>query len=211
MHGTKDHTSTHTSGVVLHGARFYDLIAWIFLRGKERAFRDKVADIAGIKSGESVLDVGCGTGSLTIVAKRRAGSSEVCGIDAAPEMIAKATKKAKKAGVEISFQTSVVERLPFPDGHFDVVLSSLMLHHLPKAAREQGAREIRRVLKPGGRWLIVDFGGGEPKRKGILGHLHIRHGYIKMSDILELLKGAGFQISDSGPLGVRNLSYVLAK
>ena len=87
-----------------------------------------------------MLDVGCGTGSLTIAAKKRAGpASKVSGIDPSSEMIAKAQKKAKREGVDISFQNSVIEGLPFSDGHFDVVLSSLMLHHLPKAARELGA------------------------------------------------------------------------
>lgn len=201
-----------TTGVVLHGARFYDLVAWIFLRGKESSFREKVVDLARIKPGESVLDVGCGTGSLTIAAKRRSGSaSKVCGIDPSSEMIAKARKKAKKEGVDISFQNAVIEGLPFPDNHFDVVLTSLMLHHLPKSAREQGAKEIKRVMKPDGRWLIADFGGHEPKRKGILGHFHLKHGYIKTSDINDLLNGAGFSVVESGAVGVRNVSFVLAK
>lgn len=213
MHRTKDHSSVpKTAGVILHGAHLYDLIAWIFLRGKERAFREKVADLAGIRPAESVLDVGCGTGSLTVVAKKRVGhSGQVCGIDPASEMIAKAQKEAKKAGTEISFQTAVIERLPFPDGHFDVVLSSLMLHHLPKSAREQGAREIKRVLKANGRWLIVDFGGADQRRKGILGHFHFRHGHIKITDVIDLLKGAGFQVAESGAVGVRSLSFVVAK
>lgn len=212
MSNLKEHVSAHTSGVVLHGARFYDLVAWIFLRGKERAFREKVVDLAGVKPGEAVLDVGCGTGSLTIAAKKRVGpASEVIGIDPAAEMIAKAQKKAKREGVDITFRSSVIEGLPFPDGHFDVVLSSLMLHHLPKKAREQGAQEIRRVLKPGGRWLIVDFGGHEPKRKGILGHLHFKHGYIKTSDVEELLNGAGFRIVNTGAVGIRNLGFFLAQ
>lgn len=213
MHGKKDHNSVpKTTGVILHGAHLYDLIAWIFLRGKEREFREKVAELAGIKPAESILDVGCGTGSLTIVAKKRVGhAGQVCGIDPAPEMVTKARKKAKKAGTEISFQTAAIEKLPFPDRHFDVVLSSLMLHHLPKNAREQGAKEIRRVLKANGRWVIVDFGGADQRRKGILGHFHVRHGYIKMSDILDLLKGAGFQVTENGALGVRNLSFVVAR
>ncbi len=213
MQRAKENTSVpKTTGVVLHGARFYDLVAWIFLRGKERAFREKVVDLAGIKPGESVLDVGCGTGSLTIAAKRRAGpASKVSGIDPSSEMIVKAQKKARKEDVDISFQNSVIERLPFPDNHFDVVLSSLMLHHLPKNAREQGAKEIKRVIKPDGRWLIVDFGGHEPKRKGILGHFHFKHGYIKQSDVDDLLKGAGFRVVESGAVGIRNVSFILAK
>jgi ubiquinone/menaquinone biosynthesis C-methylase UbiE len=201
-----------TAGVILHGAHLYDLVAWLFLRGKERAFREKVIDLSKLSSGESVLDVGCGTGTLAIAAKRRAGpEGVVCGIDPAPEMIARAQRKAGKLKVDVSFQISVIEKLPFPDGHFDVVLSTLMLHHLPKATREQGASEIRRVLKPNGRWLIVDFVEAEQRRKGILGRFHFRHGHIKASGIDDLLKGAGFQSIASGALGLRNMSFFLAK
>src|SRR5262245_39034218 len=152
-----------TTGLVLHGtARFYDLMAWVFMLGRERVFREKVIDLARLKPGESVLDVGCGTGTLAIAAKRRVGSTGmVYGLDASPEMIVRAERKAKKERVEVVFKIGVVEALPFPDAHFDVVLSTLMLHHLPRKAREQCAREMRRVLKPSGRVLAVDFGGSE--------------------------------------------------
>jgi ubiquinone/menaquinone biosynthesis C-methylase UbiE len=80
--------------------------------GREGAFREKVIDLACIKAGESVLDVGCGTGTLAIAAKRRVGpTGKVCGIDASPEMIARSGKKARKAGLEIDFRNEVIEAL----------------------------------------------------------------------------------------------------
>lgn len=86
--------------------------------------------LAHVESGQSVLDIGCGTGSLAIAAKRRVGpSGTVHGIDASPEMIARARKKARTADVDVTFTDGVVEGLPFPDGHFDIVLSTLMLPH----------------------------------------------------------------------------------
>src|SRR5262245_34868258 len=150
-----------TTGLVLHGAaRYYDLMAWLLMFGREGAFREKVIDRARLNPGESVLDVGCGTGTLAIAAKRRVGSmGKVYGIDASLEMISRASKKARRAGLEIVFKNEVVEALPFPDAHFDAVLSTLMLHHLPLKTRKQCAHEMRRVLKPGGRALAVDFGG----------------------------------------------------
>jgi ubiquinone/menaquinone biosynthesis C-methylase UbiE len=76
-------------------------------------------------SGESVLDVGCGTGSLAIAARRRLGTDgKVFGIDASPEMIARATSKVARAGISVSFRVAVAEALPFPDAQFDVVLST---------------------------------------------------------------------------------------
>src|SRR6266498_1164960 len=118
-----------TSGIVLHSPAFYDFIVWLLMRGKEREFRERALNLALVAAGESVLDVGCGTGSLAIAAKRRVGATgEVFGVDAAPEMIARATSKAAKAGIAVRFENAVAEALPFPDRQFDAVLSTLMLH-----------------------------------------------------------------------------------
>jgi ubiquinone/menaquinone biosynthesis C-methylase UbiE len=149
-----------TGGIVLHAARFYDFMAWAVMLGREGAFREKVIELARLRPGESVLDAGCGTGTLAIAAKRRVGSmGKVYGIDASPEMIGRAREKARKAGLDVEFKNQVIEALTFPEAHFDAVLNTLMLHHLPRRLREDGAREIRRVLRPGGRVLVVDFFG----------------------------------------------------
>src|SRR5262245_24147487 len=159
--------------------------------GREGAFRAKLIDLARLKPGDTVLDVGCGTGTLAIAAKRRVGpTGTVYGLDASPEMIARATKKARKAGTEVVFRNELVEAIPFPDAHFDAVLSTLMLHHLPRKARRQCASEMRRVLKPGGRVLAVDFGGAERREGGLLAHFHRRHGHVKLSDIIAVLSEA---------------------
>jgi ubiquinone/menaquinone biosynthesis C-methylase UbiE len=97
--------------------------------------------------------------SVAIVAGRRGGGSgSVDGIDASHAMIARARRKAAHAGIAVTFTTGIIEQLPFPDGRFDGVLSTMMAHHRPQAAREQCMREVRRVLRPGGTVLIVDFG-----------------------------------------------------
>lgn len=200
-----------TTGRVLHWAARYDLMAWIFLLGRERAFREKIIGLARLRPGEVVLDVGCGTGTLAIAAKRHVGpSGNVHGVDASPEMIDRATKKASKAGVDVTFRTGVVEALPYPNAHFDVVLSTLMLHHLPRRARQECAREVRRVLKPGGRVLVVDFGATPRGRKSLLGHFH-RHGHVDLRDITDVLAGVGLSVVESGALGVRNLNFALAR
>jgi ubiquinone/menaquinone biosynthesis C-methylase UbiE len=211
MTNFENETAPGTSGLVLHGtARFYDLLAWLMMRGREGVFRQKVVDLARLQAGESVVDVGCGTGTLAIAAKRRVGpTGKVYGIDASPEMIAKASKKAKKAGVEVVFKSGIVEALPFQDESFDAVLSTLMLHHLPAAAREQGVREMRRVLKPGGRVLALDF-ASSGKKKGLLARLHRRHGSVKLHDIIAVLNNAGFTIVESGAVGMNDMSFVLA-
>ena len=124
-------------------------------------------------------------------------------------MIALANRKASVAGADVELQTAVVEALPFADASFDVVLSSLMLHHLPRAVREDCAREMRRVLKPGGRILVVDFATPARERKGLLAHLH-RNGHVRPTDIVAVLSNAGLRIVDKGSVGVSDLHFVVA-
>jgi ubiquinone/menaquinone biosynthesis C-methylase UbiE len=199
-----------TKGRVLHSPRIYDLLAWLLLLGRERPFRERLVQLARLEPGQSVLDIGCGTGSLAIAAKRRVGpSGTVEGIDASPEMIARAKKKASQAGLAVAFTDGVVEALPFPDARFDAVLSTLMLHHLPREARQQCAREMRRVATPGGRVLAVDFGRPAGGHKSLMDHFH-RHGGVDVDDIVKLLSEAGLKIVESGAVGVRDLNFVLA-
>lgn len=208
---TDEMPAPRTKGLVLHSeARYYDLLAWLLTLGRERAFRERLVELARLAPSESVLDVGCGTGSLAIAAKRRVGAAgTVYGIDASPAMIDRAERKAAKAGVEVMFQTAIVEALPFPDSHFDAVLSTLMLHHLPRPVRERCAGEMRRVLKPGGRVLAVDFATPARERKGLLARFH-RHGHLVLRDIIDLLGEAGLAVVESGSVGVSDLQFVVA-
>ncbi|HKA17929.1 MAG TPA: methyltransferase domain-containing protein [Blastocatellia bacterium] len=199
------------TGIVLHAAAAYDLLIWLITFGRERAFREKMLRLAHLEPGESVLDVGCGTGSLAIVAKRHVGpTGTVYGVDASPEMIARAEKKVRKTGVGVVFKQAFAQSLPFTDSQFDVVLTTMMLHHLPQKARQELAVEIRRVLKPGGRVLAIDFGGTARKRKSFLDHFHRRHGHVELKDISALLNEAGMKIVESGSVGMRRLNFVIA-
>ena len=199
-----------TKGHVLHRALGYDLLVWLLLGGRERAFREKLVRLAQLAPGEVVLDIGCGSGTLAIAAKQRVGSTGVVhGIDPSAQMIARAQRKARKANVDAAFASGVAEKLEFADAHFDVVLSTMMLHHLPRDVRVECVREAHRVLRPGGRILVVDFGRSSKERKGIIAHFH-GHGGIVLDDLMKLVGAAGFAITESGPLGVRNVNYVLA-
>ncbi len=126
--------------------------------GLGQAFRQKTLYHAGLKAGERVLDVGCGTGVLTRLAALAVGpEGEVIGIDPAAKMIAIAKKNAQSEGSIAEFRLAVIEELPFEDNSFDCVLSSMMLHHLPPDLKEQGLQEVRRVIKSGGRLVLVDL------------------------------------------------------
>ncbi len=199
------------AGLVLHAAVGYDLVLWLVTLGRERAFRERMLRLAHLEPGESVLDVGCGTGTLSIAAKRQVGArGTVYGLDASPEMIARAEKKARRADVEVVFKRAFAQSLPFPDAQFEVVLSTVMLHHLPRKARQELAVEARRVLKPGGRILAIDFGRAEQKKKNLLDHFHVRHGHVELTDIVAVLNEAGLKIVETGAVGIRNLNFVLA-
>ena len=203
------HMAGGTVGSVIHGAARYDFLVWVMTLGRERRFRERILRLAHLQEGESVLDVGCGTGSLAIIAKQQVGpTGVVCGIDASPEMITRANKKARKAGVEVTFKNGAAQALPFSDAQFDVVLSTLMLHHIPRDARQQCAHEIRRVLKPSGRVLAVDFAEAA-QRGGFLAHFH-RHDHVDLPDIVALLSDTGLHIAQNGAVGRQNLQFVVA-
>lgn len=205
-----------TGGDVLHSARAYDVLVWVLTLGRERQLRERMVDLARLGRGESVLDVGCGTGALALAAQRRVGATgSVCGVDPSPEMIARARRKATKAGADVRFETAAVEALPFPDATFDAVLSSLMLHHLTEEGRRQGVNQIARVLRPEGKFLAVDLGGGKGTHAGW--HRRRRpHADFDFGALIPLFTGAGLQILDEGPInsppvvGLRNLRFVLA-
>ncbi|MFI5397970.1 MAG: class I SAM-dependent methyltransferase [Candidatus Binatia bacterium] len=147
-----------TRGRVIHWARLYDWGNRWLTFGRDRAIRELVLELAQLKPGDQVLDVGCGPGSLAVAAKAKVGSAgAVSGIDASPEMIAAACRKAARLGVDVAFRVGLIEAIPFPNAQFDVVLSTFMLHHLPEDLKRKGIAEIHRVLKPGGRFLGVDF------------------------------------------------------
>jgi ubiquinone/menaquinone biosynthesis C-methylase UbiE len=198
-----------SSGLVVHWAARYDLLVTLLTLGRERRFRERLLDLARLEAGESVLDIGCGTGTLAIAARRRVGPSAIVhGIDASPEMIARARRKATRAGADVVLEVAPAQALPFADARFDVVLSTVMLHHLRRNAREQAVREARRVLRPGGRLLAVDF--VKSSGIGLLALFH-RHGRVVPRDVIALVSEARLSVVESGPVGQWDLQFVLAR
>jgi ubiquinone/menaquinone biosynthesis C-methylase UbiE len=110
-----------------------------------RRLAEPFLDFSGFADGEQVLDVGCGTGSLTFALSARAKIKSICGLDFAPEYIDYASRRNSDPRIE--FKVGDAGALPFPDRSFDRVLSLLMLHFVPQADR--AVAEMRRVARPG--------------------------------------------------------------
>lgn len=144
-----------TRGMTLNWmAPWYDWM-WASLFGFGRRFRNRVFELAAPKPGEHALDVGCGTGWFTRRAAAAVGPTGIaCGIDPAPDMIRIAMQTETPHGAR--FELGVLEDLPYGDGRFDLVVSSMVIHHLPPDLKRRGLREIVRVLKPGGRVLLAE-------------------------------------------------------
>lgn len=138
-------------------ARYYDFVMVLMTFGREKKLRQMEISHARIKPGDRVLEIGSGTGTLSIAAKAQAGTSgEVYGIDIAPEMVKVASRKASRKGVGVNFKTGSIAGIPFPDNRFDVVMCSFMIFHMPEDIRMKGFKEIFRVLKSGGHLVIID-------------------------------------------------------
>jgi ubiquinone/menaquinone biosynthesis C-methylase UbiE len=208
-HSSSGEASTkETKGLVLNQGWRYDLMEWFHdtfsFRGKFRELRQRTASLARLQPGDAVLDVGCGTGTLAMEVARRVGrAGRVAGVDPGTQQIARASLKAARRNVPIEFQIGVIEQLPFPDQTFDVVFSTLMMHHLPASLKRQGLAEIARVLKPGGRLVIADF-KRKQERQGKAARFHA--GGSSIQDLAALVKDAGFSVEETEEMRLPRLS-----
>jgi ubiquinone/menaquinone biosynthesis C-methylase UbiE len=104
--------------------------------GRERTLREMTVSLAQVKPGDCVLEVGSGTGTLTLAAKRQAGpAGKVFGIDIIPGMIELSQRKAAQANVDVTFQLGSIDDIPFPANQFDVVMCSFMIFHMSEMKR----------------------------------------------------------------------------
>jgi ubiquinone biosynthesis O-methyltransferase len=120
----------------------------------ERLERQLVLELAGDVDGRSILDIGCGDGEFAFALERRGAIVE--GIDASADMIATASARAQDENADVSFQVAIAQRLPFPDGQFDIVTAITILCFVDDA--DPVFQEIARVLRPGGRLIIGELG-----------------------------------------------------
>jgi ubiquinone/menaquinone biosynthesis C-methylase UbiE len=152
--------STHASYVPALGlhqlTRFYDPVIRLTLR--EQAFKQSLVRQARLAPGHEVLDLGCGTATLTLMLKTACPDARVTGIDGDPEVLELARQKAAASGLAIELREGMAYELPFAPATFDRVVSSLVFHHLTDDDKGRALREAHRVLKPGGECHVADWG-----------------------------------------------------
>jgi len=177
--------SASTRGHTLGAPRAYDAFANIFFLGRRRATYESLSRAAGVKQGQRVLDVGCGTGYFAgLLADAVGPDGLVVGVDASSEMIEYASGHHARHG-NCEFQRGTAESLSFPRDQFDVVVSSLFMHHLPADVQITALREFRRVLRPGGTLLIAEAHVPHAFGWQLLARLH---GYDRMAQAVPELE-----------------------
>jgi ubiquinone/menaquinone biosynthesis C-methylase UbiE len=160
--------------------RFYDPI--VALTTRETVFRQRLMDQASLQSGQGVLDLACGSGTMAVLVKRQYPQLSVIGFDADPKILALARAKAQGAGMDIRFDEGLSNALPYGEDEFDVVFSSLFFHHLDSGSKARTLQEILRVLRPGGILHVCDW--GRPSNVA----LRLSFGFVRMLDGLEVTR-----------------------
>jgi ubiquinone/menaquinone biosynthesis C-methylase UbiE len=134
----------------------YDPLIRVTVR--ERRFKRRLLAEAGLRPGFRVLDLGCGTGTLAVMAKHAEPAAAVFAIDGDPAAVDLARRKIVRENVDVQIQMALAQQLPYPDGSFDRVLSTLVLHHLSHDGKVAALREVARVLASSGEFHMADFG-----------------------------------------------------
>ncbi|CAN5889546.1 hypothetical protein BH23ACT10_BH23ACT10_34450 [soil metagenome] len=159
-------------GDVFTWPRLYDWLSAACSGGRRRRIDQRAAELLAPYSPGRLLDVGCGTGALTIALRRRYPDSAVIGVDPGAGMVARARDKAARAGLDIDLRQGYAQDLPVPDDSVDAVTISLALHHVPDDAVPAALAETRRVLRPGGVLLLIEIAPATPLARILSLHAH---------------------------------------
>ncbi|NOT58457.1 MAG: methyltransferase domain-containing protein [Deltaproteobacteria bacterium] len=153
----QEHRRSYVPALGFHWlTRMYDPVVAVLL--KEEKFKRALVNQAGLKPGHRVLDLGCGTGSLTIMLKRACPTATVVGLDGDPAVLAIARAKIAAADVHVELQEGLAFAPPFAPASFDRVVSSLVFHHLTTEDKRRSLARVRELLRPGGELHITDWG-----------------------------------------------------
>jgi ubiquinone/menaquinone biosynthesis C-methylase UbiE len=186
---------------------FYDAVTKFM--GADRA-RRILLDQADLRPGQRVLDIGCGTGTFAVLLKQLHPDIELVGLDPDPKALARAKRKAEASAVSLRFDQGFSDALPYPARSFDHVFSSYMFHHLEDDTQKKTLREVRRVLKDGGRLHLLDFVGPDSGSGNFLSRLLHAHDRLKNnSRIVSLMTEA--DLANPKKVGERTVLFGFAR
>ena len=203
--------ATPNHDTYVHALRFplitpaYDLI--VAATTRERTFKETLLKQARIQNGHRVLDLACGTGTLALKAQAAYPGAVVVGVDGDPSILRLAIKKAERQRITIQFDPAMADNLPYESESFDRVLSTLFFHHLRWDAKVSVAREVVRVLRPGGEFHVADWGPPQNAllRIGFLG-VQILDGFENTKDNLRGMLPAAFE--QAGFTNVQSMAMI---
>ena len=198
------HGRSRPHGDIIDSVRLHEAASAIAFLGRRRRVYTRIAALTGAEPRDRVLDVGCSGGYLArLLAAAVTPGGWVTGIDPSATAIAYARRRSPG---NCSFAAGVAQDLGLPDRSFDVVTSTLAVHHIPEAQRPAAFREMYRVTRPGGRLLVADFRpSGRRRALHPAGHGIHRHNPGQLDD---LATAAGFHVEERGDLP--KLRYVRA-
>jgi len=141
----------------------FSWLTWIYdpvvqLTTRDTLVKRNLIEHAAFDDGMKVLDLASGTGTLSVMIKQRISSLDVTGVDGDPKILEIAQAKAREASVCVVFDHAMAVSLPYPDSTFDRVVSTLFFHHLNRSSKSQALSEVFRVIKPGDRLVVGDWG-----------------------------------------------------
>lgn len=176
---------------------FYDTVMDKLLH--ETEFKQVLVRQARVSKDHKVLDLGCGTATLTLLIKQAHPEAQVTGLDGDPKALGIAGEKVARSGLNITLDEGMAFNLPYPDNSFDRVFSGLLFHHLTREDKKRTLKEVYRVLRPDGELHVADWGkAGNPLMRSAFFLVQLLDGFKTTADnvnglLPEFFSQAGFQ------------------